>query len=128
MMKKSLLAIILVTATISFNASAISESFRKQLDSSGCTQVTEANGSYDISKTKAQNSQHTKKVFTGHGVEVVFMNDQSVTVNGKAASMDENNADATVFKQGTYTIIHYRNGKVSLMENNVYVGNLKKAK
>lgn len=52
MMKKSLLAIILVAATISFNASAISESFRKQLDSSGCTQVTEANGSCDISRVK----------------------------------------------------------------------------
>lgn len=127
-MKKSLLAIFIVTVTISFNASAISERFRQQLDSSGCTQVTEANGSCDISKTKAHKNQHNEKVFIGYDVEVVFVNDASVTVNGKAATMDENNADATVFKQGIYTIIHYHNGNVSLLKNNVYVGKLKKAK
>lgn len=109
------------------NAFAISESYRAKLEKSGCTQVTEANGTCDINKSKAANSQHKDTVYKLDDVSVVIKSDQSVTVNGKYAAVSEKNANATVYEQGIYTVIVYAK-KVSLMKNGVYVADMKKVK
>ncbi|WJD49069.1 hypothetical protein QRD42_17675 [Enterobacter sp. PGRG2] len=63
---KKLMMIAIITGLVTSNAYAINASFRKQLEKSGCTQVTEANGTCDINKTKAQNkkskSEETKNI------------------------------------------------------------------
>lgn len=109
------------------SAFAISESYRAKLEKSGCTQVTEANGTSDINKSKAANSQHKDTVYKLDDVSVVIKSDQSVTVNGKYAAVSEKNANATVYEQGIYTVIVYAK-KVSLMKNGVYVADMKKDK
>lgn len=53
MKKQFLLAVVVMSVT--FGANAISASYRAQLESSGCTQVTDGHGC-DSHKTKAQNS------------------------------------------------------------------------
>lgn len=60
MMKKIILALTataLLAASVS-PAFAISASYRAKLERSGCTQVSEADGSCNINKTKAQNQKH----------------------------------------------------------------------
>ncbi|MFW3388409.1 UNVERIFIED_CONTAM: hypothetical protein RF648_20690 [Kocuria sp. CPCC 205274] len=58
-MKKLIIAA--VSAIVLVNsigtASAIDAKFRHKLERSGCTQVTEANGTCDVNKTKAQNAK-----------------------------------------------------------------------
>lgn len=126
MMKKVIMAVMLSGLMIS-NAFAISESYRAKLEKSGCTQVTEANGTCDINKSKAVNSQHKDTFYKLDDVSVVIKSDQSVTVNGKYAAVSEKNANATVYEQGIYTVIVYAK-KVSLMKNGVYVADMKKVK
>jgi len=126
MMKKVIMAVMLSGLMIS-NAFAISESYRAKLEKSGCTQVTEANGTCDINKSKATNSQHKDTVYKLDDVSVVIKSDQSVTVNGKYAAVSEKNANATVYEQGIYTVIVYAKN-VSLMKNGVYVADMKKVK
>ncbi|GDX06307.1 hypothetical protein RHD99_12420 [Buttiauxella selenatireducens] len=61
MMKKIILALLttaLVAGTVS-PAFAISASYRAKLEHSGCTQVSEADGSCNVNKSKAQNQKHT---------------------------------------------------------------------
>lgn len=47
----------LVASVVTIPAHAISASYRAKLERSGCTQVTEADGSCDVHKTKAQNAK-----------------------------------------------------------------------
>ena len=54
-MKKRLIALISLAAIIVAPAHAIDAKYRAKLERSGCTQLTEADGSCDIHKTKAQN-------------------------------------------------------------------------
>ena len=54
-MKLALLALLSVVAISP--AHAISAKYRAQLEHSGCTQVSDANGTCDITKTKAQNAK-----------------------------------------------------------------------
>lgn len=59
-MKKITLAGLLIASTITLLTSpahAISAKYRQQLEQSGCTQVTDADGSCDIHKTKSQNAK-----------------------------------------------------------------------
>ena len=53
-MKKTMIAVVLATVAAAAPVHAISAHYRAQLERSGCTQVTEAQGC-DIHKTKAQN-------------------------------------------------------------------------
>lgn len=64
MMKKKILATLALAAITAAPAHAISEKYRQQLIRSGCTQVTEANGTCDIHKTKAQNQAYAPKAPT----------------------------------------------------------------
>jgi len=54
-MKKTLIALISLAAVITAPAHAIDAKYRAKLERSGCTQLTEADGTCDINKTKAQN-------------------------------------------------------------------------
>lgn len=65
--------------------------------------------------------QHWK----GYGVEVV-KNGEWVTVDGKPASLEEDNPDAKVYQQGLYSVLFYKSGKVALVKDNNLVGFLKK--
>ena len=47
---------VLVASVVTVPAHAISASYRAQLERSGCTQVTEADGSCDVHKTTAHNA------------------------------------------------------------------------
>jgi len=54
-MKKRLIALMSLAAIIAAPAHAIDAKYRAKLERSGCTQLTEADGTCDINKTKAQN-------------------------------------------------------------------------
>lgn len=54
-MKKRLIALMSAAAIIAAPAHAIDAKYRAKLERSGCTQLTEADGSCDIHKSKAQN-------------------------------------------------------------------------
>ncbi|MCS5736739.1 hypothetical protein [Herbiconiux daphne] len=56
-MKKILLPILMLSACASQPSYAISHAYRAKLERSGCTQVTEANKTCDVNKTKVQNAQ-----------------------------------------------------------------------
>lgn len=70
MIEKTMKKLITLTAVFtlafsSFNASAISASYARQLDRSGCTQQTDGNGC-DIHKSKAQNASAARKAAHKH--------------------------------------------------------------
>ncbi|MEE9684993.1 hypothetical protein V4841_13410 [Lelliottia amnigena] len=54
-MKKRLIALMSLAAIIVAPAHAIDAKYRAKLERSGCTQLTEADGSCDTNKTKSQN-------------------------------------------------------------------------
>ncbi|HGY3717099.1 hypothetical protein [Citrobacter sp. Res13-Sevr-PEB04-36] len=49
------LVMVLLCLSVVGNANAISASYRSQLEKSGCTQVTDSNGTCDIHKSKREN-------------------------------------------------------------------------
>lgn len=53
-MKKQL-AMMCLCLVVAIPAHAISAKYRAKLERSGCTQITDANGSCDVNKTKKQN-------------------------------------------------------------------------
>jgi len=54
-MKKTLITLMSLAAIIAAPAHAIDAKYRAKLERSGCTQLTELDGTCDINKTKAQN-------------------------------------------------------------------------
>lgn len=56
-MKKLILTTVALTVLAASPAHAINAKYRAQLERSGCTQVTEADGTCDIHKTKAENAK-----------------------------------------------------------------------
>ena len=55
-MKKEILAFSVLMLMSVSPAHAISASYRAKLERSGCTQLTEANGTCDVNKSKASNA------------------------------------------------------------------------
>ncbi|QLY61073.1 hypothetical protein HV211_11500 [Citrobacter freundii] len=55
---KAKLIMVLLCLSVVGNANAISASYRSQLEKSGCTQVTDGNGTCDIHKSKRENMKH----------------------------------------------------------------------
>ena len=123
-MKNRLLAALAIAALASTSAHAIDAKYRKQLERSGCTQVTEAQGC-DITKTKAENAragfgnnaagstgqtpyagQWVAIGPTGGTVATIRIDHQEhVWVNGKRVNAKRSDG-ALVFRDGfvTYTI------------------------
>ncbi|MDR7940072.1 hypothetical protein ACCW92_00370 [Enterobacter soli] len=72
---------------------------------------------------KAQSAK--KRTVKGYGITVVISGDW-VTVDGKPAALDENNATAKSYSQGLYNIVVYKSGKVALLKQGEgFVGYLK---
>ncbi len=129
-MNKNTLVALGISLLVSTSAHAIDAKYRKLLESSGCTQVTEAEGC-DIHKTKAENAkagfgssastpakkdsapaqtpyagQWVAKGPTGQTVATIRIdNKEHVWVNGKPVKAKRSDG-ALVFRQGfiTYTI------------------------
>ena len=81
----SLASMIAACAVMSFSAHAIDKEYRKMLERSGCTQVTEAQGC-DINKTKAENakagfgaSSHAQSTPAPHYKDLAGKNSMGVT-------------------------------------------------
>lgn len=60
-----------------------------------------------------------------HGIEFKRSRDGFAYINGSLAANDENNADASVYSAGLYSVIVYKSGKISAMKEGQYVGRLK---
>jgi len=127
-MKNKLLATLAIAALASTSAHAINAKYAQQLERSGCTQVSEAQGC-DITKTKAENAKagfvneasadkapaKAQNPYAGNWVavgpsggtvaKIHIDNKEKVKVNGKAVKAKRSDG-ALVFKQGfiTYTI------------------------
>lgn len=113
MKSKIITGAILAMAVAALPAHAISEKYRAELERNHTTQAADAG--YKPQKTRT---------YKGFGVTVKRSGDQ-VYIDGKPAAMDENEATAQTFSAGLYNVIFYKNGKVSLMNNGQYVGDLK---
>ncbi|WP_333010354.1 hypothetical protein [Kluyvera sichuanensis] len=79
-MKNKLFGLVVVLATLSTSpAYAISAHYRAQLEKSGCTQVTDGNGTCDIHKTKAQNQAAARAPSVQDKNEITqFLNDSVI--------------------------------------------------
>ncbi|POT56093.1 hypothetical protein C3432_19130 [Citrobacter amalonaticus] len=85
-MKKMTPVVAFAALLVACNANAISSGYRAQLERSGCTQVTEADGTCDIHKTAAGNGvSPSRHVDDRHGT------DDRVTARARLnAALDEN--------------------------------------
>lgn len=127
-MKKKLVTVLALALLAHTSAHAISDKYRQQLERSGCTQVTEAQGC-DIHKSKAENAKagfgneatadkapaKAQSAYAGQwvatgtgGVTVATIridNKEHVWVNGKKVKAKRSDG-ALVFRDGfvTYTI------------------------
>ena len=104
-MNTKLLATLGIALLAHTSAHAISDKYRQQLERSGCTQVTEAQGC-DIHKSKAQNpyaGQWVAKGTEGATVATIRIdNKENVWVNGKKVKAKRSDG-GLVFKQGFIT-------------------------
>lgn len=96
---------IVISATVAATpAYAINAHYRAQLERSGCTQISDGDGSCDITKTKAENAaQHDQTttvhdpmraaIFSSSTVNATISNGFfSATINGKKATVKRLNA------------------------------------
>lgn len=103
-MKVQLAVIALLFTAAATPAQAISAHYRAQLERSGCTQVSDGDGSCDITKTKAENAAQRDPATTVHDpmraasfssatVNASISNGFfSATLNGKKATVKRLNA------------------------------------
>lgn len=75
-----------------------------------------------------QKAQAAKKAtYTGEGLTLV-LSGKTLTVDGKLAALDEDNADAKSYSQGLYTFVVYKNGKIAIMKDGQFAAYAKKKK
>ena len=101
---KKLMMIVISATMAAAPAYAINAHYRAQLERSGCTQITDGEGSCDINKTKAENAAQHDQTKTIHDPmrEASFSSDTvnatisngffSATLNGKKAAVKRLNA------------------------------------
>ena len=101
---KKLMMIVISATMAAAPAYAINAHYRAQLERSGCTQITDGDGSCDINKTKAENAAQHDQTKTIHDPmrEASFSSDTvnatisngffSATINGKKAAVKRLNA------------------------------------
>ncbi|MCS5452478.1 hypothetical protein ACJVQT_23160 [Enterobacter huaxiensis] len=114
MIKKIFTGAVMAVAIASLPAHAISEKYRQELERSGKTQVEDAN----------EYKPQPTRTYRGFGMVVKRTGDQ-VTVDGKAAALDEDTPSAKVFSSGLRQVIFYKKGRVSVTEEGRYLGDLK---
>ncbi|ELP5713384.1 hypothetical protein P346_01532 [Enterobacter sp. DC1] len=102
---KKLMMIVISAAVAAAPAYAINAHYRAQLERSGCTQISDGDGSCDINKTKAENAAQNeqKKTVQDPMREASFSSDTvnatisngffNATVNGKKATVKRLNAE-----------------------------------
>jgi hypothetical protein len=82
-------------------------------------------GQYSVLSAVQKAQSAKKRTVKGYGVTVVISGDW-VTLDGKPAALDENNATAKSYSQGLYNIVVYKSGKVALLKQGEgFVGYLK---
>ncbi|MBQ4772773.1 hypothetical protein F9U44_14785 [Pectobacterium versatile] len=74
---------------------------------------------------KVMQKNMAKSSWAGFGITVIREKDGIITVDGKTAALDEWNKDAQVYSQGLNTLIFYKTGRVVLMRNGQFVGDLR---
>jgi hypothetical protein len=101
---KKLMMIVISAAVAAAPAYAINAHYRAQLERSGCTQISDGDGSCDINKTKAENAAQNeqKKTVQDPMREASFSSDTvnatisngffNATINGKKATVKRLNA------------------------------------
>jgi hypothetical protein len=101
---KKLMMIVISAAVAVAPAYAINAHYRAQLERSGCTQISDGDGSCDINKTKAENAAQNeqKKTVQDPMREASFSSDTvnatisngffNATINGKKATVKRLNA------------------------------------
>lgn len=101
---KKLMMIVISATVAAAPAYAINAHYRAQLERSGCTQISDGDGSCDINKTKAENAAQHEQTKTVHDPmrEASFSSDTvnatisngffSATLNGKKATVKRLNA------------------------------------
>lgn len=62
--------------------------------------------------------------YEGYGVNFRIDNGYFAYLDDKPCVLDEKTSNATVYSAGLYQVIVYTTGKVALMKQGVYVGNL----
>ncbi|MFW3388108.1 UNVERIFIED_CONTAM: hypothetical protein RF648_19145 [Kocuria sp. CPCC 205274] len=85
--------------------------------------LSNAQALYPVQKAQAAKA----KIYKGYGVEV-SVSGNWITVDGKPAALVEKNEHATAVQSGLFIVTVYKNGKVALMKEGVFVGWLKKVK
>lgn len=71
-----------------------------------------------------QAATHTPHSYTGYGVSFRIDNGYFAYLDDKPCALDEKTSSATVYSAGLYQVIVYKTGKVALMKQGVYIGNL----
>ena len=94
-MKLKFVAVVALFIVPAFSASAISASYHKQLERSGCTQQTDGNGC-DIHKTKAQNRAAEARLQKNHGQSL----DQISSEVDSIVGMDSYEFDDYLYRHG----------------------------
>lgn len=115
---RKLIIIAALVASSSSPVYAISEAYRQQLQHEHKTMVSDANAPVHVSK---MTPVHVNKL----GVDFKRGADGIAYINGKAATNDENNAEAQSYSAGLITVIIYKNGKINAMKEGAYLGRLK---
>ncbi|EJI8910611.1 hypothetical protein NEV43_004760 [Salmonella enterica] len=58
-------------------------------------------------------------------MKIVWVQNESVTVEGKPASVVDSGGYGETWQQGIYKIITYKNNKIAVMENDIFKGHAK---
>lgn len=109
MFKKQLAVMVLAMATV-LPAHAISAHYREQLDRSGCTMVTDSNGTCDIHKTKAQNAKAAQTPAMQERAKIAAMLEDSVigqSTDDAYAALEKSgfqNPEPLKWTQGKYEV------------------------
>lgn len=92
-MSKIIMSTVVLALLATSPAYAISAKYRAQLERSGCTQVTESDGTCDIHKTKEENAKNVKPKVDGvHAAQLRAMGEDMLgTKTEDAAAVLKNN-------------------------------------
>jgi hypothetical protein len=71
-----------------------------------------------------QATTHGTHNYNGYGVNFRVDNGYFAYLDDKPCALDEKTAKATVYSAGLYQVIVYKTGKVALLKQGVYVGDL----
>lgn len=85
-MKKLILTTVALAILAASPAHAINAKYRAQLERSGCTQVTEADGTCDIHKTKAENAKTGKPKDNVHAAKLRAMGEDLLGTDAEEAA------------------------------------------